>query len=71
MRFLYKCRLCGAIDNHLGMGGSDDRSQMQAIKVLCDATHDNPQQFQAPRMLSIHNCGNGRTGIADLIGCEP
>lgn len=70
MRYIYKCRLCGKEDANLHRGNSDEESQMMAISDLVSAIHGKEIQIMGPMMLSLHRCGNGETGIADLLGAK-
>lgn len=64
-RFLYKCRMCGAIDDNTVTGNKGHvlvtLSEVSARGVCT--------KFGIPvAMTSIHSCKNGDIGISDLQG---
>ena len=65
IHFLYKCRLCGKIDDGFAAGSNDKSS---ASKHLVDSVF-HPEKAQAT-MTQIHACNKQYTGISDLIGAE-
>ena len=64
---LYKCRLCGQVDKNPNV--PDGAHALLAILGLVPAPSDWIG-MPLPGLLVIHYCGDGRRGIADLIGFE-
>jgi hypothetical protein len=63
--FKFKCRSCGKIELNPHCG--DDFALVHLLNAM--RGHASPQP-QAPEMLSIHRCGNGKYGVSDLIGYQ-
>lgn len=70
MIFIYRCRLCGELDKCLHCGNNNSLSESRALMHLVNAVSNNVSEIQAPRLLSLHSCANGKTGVSDLIGME-
>jgi hypothetical protein len=62
-RLLYRCRLCGTIED--GAGTSADRVQGVALDIIIN-DHSGPG-IPCGR-LGLHSCGETRTGVTDFIG---
>lgn len=62
--FLYRCRMCGGIDDSCG-GGADP------LMTVINAIMGTPKEPQAPGMLTVHTCGDRVYGVADFIGSKP
>lgn len=65
MTFIYKCRLCGEREEmcNPSIKGGDELAAL--IYAYTEARE------RAFGMFTLHPCGQGKTGIADLIGVEP
>jgi len=63
-RFLYKCRVCGRIDDSEGCSFPNDP---QVAGTLTYATMGIKGE-NVPVMTSVHKCPGGDWGIVDLIG---
>lgn len=42
--------------------------EVAATIMLLNAMSNTPDHPQSPRLLSLHSCGEGALGVADLIG---
>ncbi len=63
---LYKCRLCGEVEKNLLVADGPF-----ALMLLLDPPlRRRSMSDLVPSVLQIHYCGDGRRGIADLIGFE-
>lgn len=66
MKLIYKCLLCGMARAELSMF---DLPAEQLLNVAYDPHH--PLRITMPvRMYGPHECGNGITGVAQLVGVE-
>lgn len=68
-RLIYKCRLCGGLDNSIGV--PDGLKALIAIQLDGDTQKLCPQSGIVARMTDLHNCPDGRLGISDLQGATP
>lgn len=61
---LYRCRLCGEIERSPHVPDVEE--------ALCCLVVDGAYSTEGSTatMLTMHYCGSGRVGIADLIGAE-
>lgn len=71
MKFVYKCRRCGKLEQGTRCGGNNGDAHMTSVIHLLNAVSEKQSEAMAPKLLSIHSCGELMTGISDLIGCEP
>jgi hypothetical protein len=66
VKFEYKCRRCGGIDDSLCIG-----SKKYAFHALMDAicgTNFFPELGMKVTVIGYHQCDDGGVGVADLIG---
>lgn len=64
-RILYKCRRCGSIDRSLS---SPD--YVTTVSALIVGARDPAASGITARMISLHYCGEGAVGVADVVGGE-
>ena len=67
--FQYKCRLCGEIIPIGTIESNPTDIAQQLSKTLFMEEHMNGQTGDK-KMITIHHCGNGGIGFADLLGAQ-
>ena len=70
-RAVYKCRLCGELDDSIGMSATMPIAFRMALDVICtgDARLSNIDGMGV-QSENVHLCGDGNVGISDFIGFE-
>lgn len=70
-RAIYKCRLCGKLDDSIGMGATLPIVTRMALDVIRtgDARLSNVDGMGV-QSENVHFCGGGTVGISDFIGFE-
>lgn len=63
---LYKCRLCGEVSANPHVADA-----LRALTLVIFARELPPEWGPlTPQTLTTHRCGDGRIGVADLVGCR-
>ena len=63
---VYKCRRCGELSKHIMVPDVD----MALVCIMNKITAPKKWNGNLPGILNMHTCGDGNTGITDLIGGE-
>jgi hypothetical protein len=64
---VYRCRLCGIEDRSI----HSPSIETTARSLLAAGKATGVEYPAVTRMTRLHGCGDGRQGIADLVGFEP
>lgn len=64
---IYKCRLCGKLHKPVGIPNVTEALISVVVGTPLPKEWDGGRNIN---ILDIHSCGNGRTGLSDLVGAE-